>query len=347
MNQAIASESTITAYAGLRPGMLAWPHRAFAAIGASRTPIAYKFVSPEYVDVFDIPIVRGRTFTAAERDGEHPVVIVSESIARELWPSGNGVGETFRLEQDFGSGTPPMDEPPMPARGVTVVGVSRDVAGFRFTDIKDAASSCRPASTRRRRGSRRAHQGDRRADGARRLLTKGDIVDSVADHAPTRLRAARRSRTRRMPRHNPARHARWGHDCRDRARHRSDRVCGEPARDHGGLPARRVDPRDTRRPPRSDADAQAGMIAFGRWCRKSGVDDRCSDSDRVPIPYWEKTRNEFAGITTAAEAESRFSPGPPASTRPAFPATMGFTQLSKTSLLKASRHGPADGNGIR
>jgi putative ABC transport system permease protein len=138
MIQAIAAESTITAYAGLRPGMLASPYRAFAAIGASRTPIAYKFVSPEYFDVFDIPIVRGRTFTAAERDGEHPVVIVSQSIARELWPNGSGVGETFRLEQDVGSGAPPKDEPPMPSRVVTVVGVSRDVAGFRFTDTEDA-----------------------------------------------------------------------------------------------------------------------------------------------------------------------------------------------------------------
>ena len=52
--------------------------------------------------------------------------------------NGSGVGETFRLEPDFGSGTPPKDEPPIPARVVTVVGVSRDVAGFRFNDIKDA-----------------------------------------------------------------------------------------------------------------------------------------------------------------------------------------------------------------
>jgi predicted permease len=138
MVQAIASESTITAYAGLRPGMLAGGHRAFATIGASRTGIAYKFVSPEYFEVFDIPIVRGRSFTSAERDGEHAVAIVSESIARELWPNGSGVGETFRLEQDFGSGTAPKDEPPPPARLVTVVGVSRDVAGFRFTDTEDA-----------------------------------------------------------------------------------------------------------------------------------------------------------------------------------------------------------------
>ena len=138
MIQAIASESTITAYAALRPGMLAGGNRAFATIGASRTAVACKFVSPEYFHVFDIPIVRGRSFTAAERDGEHPVAIVSESIARELWPNGSGVGETFRLEQDSGSGTAPKEEPPMPARLVTVVGVSRDVAGFRFTDTEDA-----------------------------------------------------------------------------------------------------------------------------------------------------------------------------------------------------------------
>ena len=70
----------------------------------ARRTVAYKFVSAEYFDVFGIPIVRGRSFTAAERDGEHPVVIVSESIARALWPNGDGVGETFRLEPDLNSG---------------------------------------------------------------------------------------------------------------------------------------------------------------------------------------------------------------------------------------------------
>jgi len=83
-------------------------------------------------------IVRGRSFTAAERDGEQPVAIVSESIARQLWPNSSGVGGTFRLEQDPGPGTRPKDEPPMPARLVTVVGVSHDVAGFRIIDTREA-----------------------------------------------------------------------------------------------------------------------------------------------------------------------------------------------------------------
>ena len=82
--------------------------------------------------------MRGRSFTAAERDGEQPVAIVSESIARQLWPNSSGVGGTFRLEQDPGPGTRPKDEPPMPARLVTVVGVSHDVAGFRIIDTREA-----------------------------------------------------------------------------------------------------------------------------------------------------------------------------------------------------------------
>jgi predicted permease len=138
MLETIADESTVTAYAAVRPNMLAWPLRGLAAVGASRTAVAYKFVSPEYFDVFDIPIVRGRPFTAAERDGEHPVVIVSESAARELWPNSTPVGATFRLEPDLEGVTETNGDPPMPARLVTVVGVSRDVAGFRFVDVKEA-----------------------------------------------------------------------------------------------------------------------------------------------------------------------------------------------------------------
>jgi hypothetical protein len=94
-------------------------------------------VSGGYFDVFGIPIVRGRSFLPAERQ-EHPVVIVSESVARALWPNGDGVGETFRLEPDLASPSQPRDEAPLPARLVTVVGVSRDVRGFRFSDNRQA-----------------------------------------------------------------------------------------------------------------------------------------------------------------------------------------------------------------
>ena len=134
MLQAIAAESTITAYAAVRPGML--DQRAGVADpGTGKKDVPYKFVSGAYFDVMGIPIVRGRTFTAAERE-EDAVVIVSESTARMLWPNRDAVGETFRLEPDINAPTRPKDEAPLPARMVTVVGVSRDVTGFRFTGVK-------------------------------------------------------------------------------------------------------------------------------------------------------------------------------------------------------------------
>jgi predicted permease len=147
MLQALAEEPTITAYAAVRPQLLNPPHKAYADTGAGKTPLGYKFVSAAYFDVLGIPIVRGRAFTAAESD-EHPVVIVSESIARALWPNGNGIGETFRLEPDptpqsaYGLQVSPEPQSGehalLPARMVTVVGVSRDIPGFRLTDVKGA-----------------------------------------------------------------------------------------------------------------------------------------------------------------------------------------------------------------
>jgi predicted permease len=136
--QAIASEPAIAAYAAVRPGILAWPDPAVAVIGDRRTPVGYKAVSSEYFDLFDIPIVQGRTFSAAERDGEHAVAVVTESTARQLWPGRAAVGETIRLEPEPAAPTQPPAAAPMPARTVTVVGVSRDVAGFRFLDTKEA-----------------------------------------------------------------------------------------------------------------------------------------------------------------------------------------------------------------
>jgi predicted permease len=137
MLQAVATESVIMAHAAVRPDLLGQPRDGFADTGAGKTAVAYKFVSGAYFDVLGIPIVRGRTFTAAERDDD-AVVVVSESVARALWPDGRDVGQTFRLEPDLSSAREPRDEPPRPARLVTVVGVARDVRGFRFSEVKDA-----------------------------------------------------------------------------------------------------------------------------------------------------------------------------------------------------------------
>jgi predicted permease len=147
MIQALAVEPTITAYAAVRPPLLAPLRIAFADSGIGKTQVVFKAVSSHYFEVLDVPIVRGRTFAEFERD-HHPVAIVSESVARTLWPNGSGIGETFRLEPDSnvkpGAGLltinpdAPGDQALLQPRMVTVVGVSKDVAGFRITDVKEA-----------------------------------------------------------------------------------------------------------------------------------------------------------------------------------------------------------------
>jgi hypothetical protein len=147
MTRAVTSDPTITAFAAVRPQLLAPLRVALADAGAGQTPVAFKAVSGSYFDVLGIPIVRGRAFMPWERD-HHPVAIVSESVARTLWPDGGGVGETLRLEPDSGVRRPggfltvnpdaPADDALAQARMVTVVGVARDVPGFRITDVKEA-----------------------------------------------------------------------------------------------------------------------------------------------------------------------------------------------------------------
>jgi predicted permease len=147
MLQALGSDPTVTALAGVRPPFLALPPRALADVGAGKVALSYKHVSAGYFEVLGIPIVRGRAFTAAESD-QHPLAVVSESVARTLWPNGDGVGKTFRIEPDLtaqqraaflvinpeaGAG-----EAPLTPRTVTVIGVAKDVAGFRVTDVREA-----------------------------------------------------------------------------------------------------------------------------------------------------------------------------------------------------------------
>lgn len=54
-------------------------------------------VSPTYFETTGTPILTGRTFTPDETDG---VVVISESFAQLMWPSGGAVGKRFRESPD-------------------------------------------------------------------------------------------------------------------------------------------------------------------------------------------------------------------------------------------------------
>jgi predicted permease len=133
--QAVTAEPAVAAVAASGPDLAGQP--VFAETTGARARVAYKFVSPESFGVLDIEVVRGRAFTPAERMPALPLAIVSETTARALWPNADPIGQVVRVARDPAS-EPRADEPPFESRTFTVIGVARDVAGFRITPFNKA-----------------------------------------------------------------------------------------------------------------------------------------------------------------------------------------------------------------
>jgi hypothetical protein len=80
-------------------------------------------VSSEYFNVLGFEVVSGRNFTRVERTVDAGVAIVSETIARHLWPNGDGVGQQVRLDAPQSASASGR---PLLSRTLTVVGVVRN-----------------------------------------------------------------------------------------------------------------------------------------------------------------------------------------------------------------------------
>jgi predicted permease len=131
--QAVTAEPSVAAVAASWPVVIGTPRMASAQSAGAKATAAYKFVSPEYFGVLDIAVVRGRGFAPDERAPNLPLAIVSETTARALWPNGDAVGQVVHLDQHAEPAEPSgRDAPPLESRSFTVVGVVRDVAGFRI-----------------------------------------------------------------------------------------------------------------------------------------------------------------------------------------------------------------------
>ena len=76
-------------------------------------------VSRDYFTTLGIPIRDGRTFSRDDRPETPGVAIVSETLARTLWPAGRAVGERIRIAPPAGVTAP--------AASLIVVGVAKDV----------------------------------------------------------------------------------------------------------------------------------------------------------------------------------------------------------------------------
>lgn len=92
------------------------PYMAMEAVRHPRTTegfggmVVWRAVTPDYFTALGIPIVRGRGFTEEDRaPGEHTMVL-SEALARRMFPGEDPIGQRIRVSETF-----------------TVVGVARDV----------------------------------------------------------------------------------------------------------------------------------------------------------------------------------------------------------------------------
>ena len=81
----------------------------------------YYSVSWSYFQTLKIPILRGRSFTAADRASTPGVMIINEAMARQYWPGGDPLRDRLQKAPDAG---PAFAEPPRQIIGV--VGNTRD-----------------------------------------------------------------------------------------------------------------------------------------------------------------------------------------------------------------------------
>jgi putative ABC transport system permease protein len=59
--------------------------------------VNHRLISPALFQTMGVPLLRGRDFSAFDRAGAQPVAIVSDSLARRLWPDSDPIGRRIRL----------------------------------------------------------------------------------------------------------------------------------------------------------------------------------------------------------------------------------------------------------
>jgi predicted permease len=90
--------------------------------GAQRLPAEWNVVQPQYFSTMRIPVVAGRDFNEADRDGAQRVMIVNQEAARLYWPGQNPIGKV--LVQHLAVVRRGQDNSP---KSVVVIGVVGDV----------------------------------------------------------------------------------------------------------------------------------------------------------------------------------------------------------------------------
>jgi len=96
-------------------------------LGDTTLQVGCKLVSPEYFDLLGIRVLEGRIFAPDERNPVAAVIVISDTVARRLWPNADALGQMIRLDTPSDTANNTEGDPKIPARLYTVIGVVRDV----------------------------------------------------------------------------------------------------------------------------------------------------------------------------------------------------------------------------
>jgi predicted permease len=108
-----------------------------AAGGSEPFGAGYSYVTPNYFGTLSIPIVRGRTFTPREAEGQARVVVISEAAARRFWPDANPIGKRLKIGSKRGTMSFPGERDPYIASS-EVIGVARDVHSMDLRRVDES-----------------------------------------------------------------------------------------------------------------------------------------------------------------------------------------------------------------
>ncbi len=117
-------------WTAITPGRIAAPSDYVFPAGTFETsrrgvPAAEGFISPGFFSTVEVPLIAGRDFSWADNDRSGHVAILNSRLARNLFPTGNAVGQFIHVGSD-----PNYEE-------AQVVGIVND---GRLLDIRDSQS---------------------------------------------------------------------------------------------------------------------------------------------------------------------------------------------------------------
>lgn len=103
----------------------------FAPEDAERDGFNRNSVTPGYLEMLGVPILRGRTLEETDVDGAPLVAVVNETFAQRLWPGQDAIGRTFQARGRAPAGS---EDELTEKRAFQVVGIARDGKYFDFDD---------------------------------------------------------------------------------------------------------------------------------------------------------------------------------------------------------------------